>query len=145
MFHVVGLNAAVALLLAHVFMLVTESNAVREDRDLCCLVGCLMSFFYTAATSLMAMDTFALFRFVNKPLICSMQVPEFENSLSQNLMTASSSWYRQSLSDHFELPIRIMCILGMVGQFSYLSLGLKIASNDVADCHYSSPGPSSLA
>jgi len=62
MFHVIGLNTAVALLLAHIFMLASESEAIRGDRDLCCLVGSCMSFFYTATVSLMAMDTFALFR-----------------------------------------------------------------------------------
>ena len=61
MFHGLGFNIGCSLLIGNVFMLITELDLVREDRDLCCAIGALMAFFYTIVGTLLALKTFAIF------------------------------------------------------------------------------------
>ena len=39
MFHLFSLNLAIAMTLGHTFMMATESEVVRDDRNLCCFIG----------------------------------------------------------------------------------------------------------
>lgn len=49
MFHLMGLNLAVAVLLGSLCMLVSDIDAVREDRHVCTAIGTLIHVFYQAA------------------------------------------------------------------------------------------------
>ena len=62
MFHVIGMNMAFAMMMGHIFMLVTDSNSVRDDRNMCCFVGSAMSFFYMGCSVLLTVEIFALFQ-----------------------------------------------------------------------------------
>ena len=61
MFHLLAMNMALALLMGHIFMIVTDADSVRDDRASCCAIGTAMSFFYLAFVIIMAIDIFALF------------------------------------------------------------------------------------
>ena len=62
MFHVLSLNVGFAMLFGHIFILVTELDGVRDNRNTCCAMGALMSFFYSAVACLLAMESFAVFK-----------------------------------------------------------------------------------
>ena len=48
-FHILRLNLALAITIADVAVLLGELGPVQEDRHACTAVGCLISYFYTAA------------------------------------------------------------------------------------------------
>ncbi len=69
MFHTLGLHVAIALLFGHVSMLVTELDAVRDLRPACAALGALISFFYTTAATMLALEAFAVFRAITGGVI----------------------------------------------------------------------------
>jgi len=62
MFHGLSMHMASCIFLGHVAILIAELQDVREDRPICATVGCLINFFYVAAASLIALESFASFR-----------------------------------------------------------------------------------
>jgi hypothetical protein len=66
------MHVSLALLAAHFFMLVAEAPDVREDRDLCCLVGILINYFYLTAAALLLMKSYATFKAVTDGVIAGM-------------------------------------------------------------------------
>ncbi len=62
MFHTLGLHTAGCLLLGLVAMMLSELSGVRDDRDACAAVGCFINFFFVAVASLMAMESYAVFK-----------------------------------------------------------------------------------
>lgn len=61
MFHVISMNMAFALMMGHIFMLATELDSVRDNRNICCFIGLSMTFFYMACSILLATEIFAMF------------------------------------------------------------------------------------
>ncbi|XP_042211664.1 adhesion G protein-coupled receptor B1-like isoform X1 [Homarus americanus] len=49
MFHVMGVNLSVAVLLGAVFMLVSDVHSIRDDRHTCTAIGTLIHYFYQSA------------------------------------------------------------------------------------------------
>ena len=56
-----GMNFSFALLLADVFMIASEFLEVRQDHDLCTLIGFGINFFYVAAGTLLFFLAFSVF------------------------------------------------------------------------------------
>ena len=61
MFHIMGMNFSFALLLADVFMIASEFLEIRQDHDLCTLIGFGINFFYVAAGTLLFFLAFSVF------------------------------------------------------------------------------------
>ena len=61
MFHIVGMNFALALIMADLFMILSEIPGFRDEHDLCTLVGFGINLFYGASGALLLFLTFAVF------------------------------------------------------------------------------------
>ena len=61
MFHIMGMNFCFALLLADVFMIASEFLEIRQDHDLCTLIGFGINFFYVATGTLLFFLAFSVF------------------------------------------------------------------------------------
>lgn len=61
MFHILGMNLALALAAGHVAMAVSDLEVVRADRHSCAAVGCLTNFFCLATASLSFVQAHAVF------------------------------------------------------------------------------------
>lgn len=61
MFHIVGMNFSAALVVAMVFMILSELSLVRDNHNGCTLIGFGIQFFYLSASGLLLFLTFAMF------------------------------------------------------------------------------------
>jgi len=68
-FHIIRMNLAVAVLCGHAFTLLGELPSLQEDRHICTLVGCCISYFYTAAAALVAVEAHACFKAITGGIV----------------------------------------------------------------------------
>ena len=61
MFHILAMNFSFALLLADIFMILSEIPYIRENHDLCTLIGWGINLFYAATGTLLLFLTFSVF------------------------------------------------------------------------------------
>lgn len=69
MFHLIAVNMAFSLLFGHIFMLISELDAVRDDRDACSAIGLLILFFYSALSVFITMECYAMFKAIISGII----------------------------------------------------------------------------
>ncbi len=72
MFYTLTLNGAVSMLAGNFFMFLAEAEAIRNDRDSCCIVGLFINYFYVATASLLLVKAYAAFRAVTAGVIGGM-------------------------------------------------------------------------
>ena len=58
------MNLAISLILGNIGMLLGELHMVQDDRHFCTIVGCLISYFYTASAFLLACESHACFKVI---------------------------------------------------------------------------------
>lgn len=92
MFHLFILNLAIAMLLGHTFMLATESEKVRDDRDLCCFIGSTMAFFYLGVASITVFSVFALFRAMISGMLTQISCPFIKDDLKMCFSHCRGDW-----------------------------------------------------
>ena len=68
-FHILRMNLALAVLCGHAFTLLGELTSVQEDRHICTIVGGAISYFYTAAAALVAMEAHACFKAITGGIV----------------------------------------------------------------------------
>ena len=56
------MNLAISLILGNIAMLLGDIHLFQDDRHLCTIVGCLISYFYTASAFLLAFECHACFK-----------------------------------------------------------------------------------
>ena len=62
MFHIIGMNLALAIFSGDLSMILSEIVSIRLDRHLCAAAGICTNFFYTAAAFILLMESHAIFR-----------------------------------------------------------------------------------
>ena len=62
MFHIIGMNLALAIFSGDLSMVLSELVSIRQDRHLCAAAGISTNFFYTAAAVILLMEAHAIFR-----------------------------------------------------------------------------------
>jgi len=68
-FHIIRMNLAISLILGNIAMLLGELHFVQDDRHFCTVVGCLISYFYTASAFLLACESHACFKAITGGII----------------------------------------------------------------------------
>jgi len=68
-FHILRMNLAISLILGNIGMLLGELHMVQDDRHFCTIVGCLISYFYTASAFLLACESHACFKAITGGII----------------------------------------------------------------------------
>ena len=69
MFHILRMNLSVALIIGNVAVLLGELTFIQEDRHACTVIGCLISYFYTAAAFILACEGHACFKAITSGII----------------------------------------------------------------------------
>ncbi|TRY61634.1 hypothetical protein TCAL_09264 [Tigriopus californicus] len=69
MFHLIAVNMAFCLLFGHIFMLISEVNGIRDDRDSCSAIGLLILFFYSGLSVFITMECYAMFKAIISGII----------------------------------------------------------------------------
>merc|ERR1712013_969336 len=65
-FHILRMNLAISLILGNTAMLLGDIHLVQDNRHFCTAVGCLISYFYTAAAFLLACESHACFKAITR-------------------------------------------------------------------------------
>eukprot|EP00090_Calanus_glacialis_P035198 TRINITY_DN60141_c0_g1_i1.p1 TRINITY_DN60141_c0_g1~~TRINITY_DN60141_c0_g1_i1.p1 ORF type:complete len:923 (-),score=185.92 TRINITY_DN60141_c0_g1_i1:73-2841(-) len=68
-FHILRMNLAISLIIGNVAMLLGELHFVQDDRHLCTVIGCIISYFYTASAFLLACESHACFKAITGGII----------------------------------------------------------------------------
>lgn len=68
-FHILRMNFAMSLIIGNIAMLLGEFHFVQDNRHLCTIVGCLISYFYTAASFLLSCESHACFKAITGGII----------------------------------------------------------------------------
>jgi len=68
-FHSLHLHFSLTLVLGHVCMLLTELDAIKDDRHLCTAIGCLIQIAYTGGAVFLAAETHACFKAITSGLV----------------------------------------------------------------------------
>ena len=61
-FHILRMNLSLALIVGNIAVLLGELSIIQDDRHACTVIGCLISYFYTAAAFLLACEGHACFK-----------------------------------------------------------------------------------
>ena len=68
-FHILRLNLSVSLIAGNIAVLLGELNMIQEDRHACTVIGCLITYFYTASAFILACESHACFKAITSGII----------------------------------------------------------------------------
>ena len=68
-FHILRMNLALSLIIGNIAVLLGELVMIQDDRHACTIIGCLISYFYTASAFLLACEGHACFKAITSGII----------------------------------------------------------------------------